>query len=487
MRRSIQQITVCTVAAICVSCSKPGQDRQIVDDAAAALGGAQRLLDMKTIVIEGEGTNGNLGQDMTPEATGQVFELFGYRRSVDVNSARVRIEQTRTPNFVYFQGNQPQHQVFGVDGEVGYGIAPDGAATRTADAVAKDRLTDFYHYPLTAVRAALVEGAALSHPRTASGQRIVDVVSARKVPFTLAIDDRTSLPTRVVSMTDNTNLGDVAVETTFADYRDVNGLKMPFRITTRTDKYVTTDVRVAKQFVDGVVGDLSAPSKVRTATPIVGPAAAVVTVEEVAPGVWFLAGQSHHSVVVEFADHLTLIEAPQNDVRALAVIAKARELRPGKPLTEVVNTHHHFDHSGGLRAAVSEGLTIYTRKANVAFYQSALTKPHTLGADRLTRNRKPLRIEAVDEERTLQDDAMTMTLYHIAGSAHADTLLMAYLPKQRILVEADVFSPQSAVQPYAANLIENIKQHGLAVDKILPIHGTITTYAELLKTQAAQK
>src|SRR5579872_3051964 len=399
MRRSIQQITVCTVAAICVSCSKPGQDRQIVDDAAAALGGAQRLLDMKTIVIEGEGTNGNLGQDMTPDATGQVFELFGYRRSVDVNSARVRIEQTRTPNFVYFQGNQPQHQVFGVDGEVGYGIAPDGAATRTADAVAKDRLTDFYHYPLTAVRAALVEGAALSHPRTASGQRIVDVVSARKVPFTLAIDDRTSLPTRVVSMTDNTNLGDVAVETTFADYRDVNGLKMPFRITTRTDKYVTTDVRVAKQFVDGVVGDLSAPSKVRTATPIVGPAAAVVTVEEVAPGVWFLAGQSHHSVVVEFADHLTLIEAPQNDVRALAVIAKARELRPGKPLTEVVNTHHHFDHSGGLRAAVSEGLTIYTRRPNVAFYQTVLTRPHTLVPDALTKHRAQPKLEAVDEER----------------------------------------------------------------------------------------
>ena len=77
-----------------------------------------------------------------------------------------------------------------------------------------------------------------------------------------------------------------------------------------------------------------------------------------AKGIWFLAGQSHHSVLVEFADHLTLIEAPQNDTRALAVIAKARTLRPGKPLTQVVNTHHHFDHSGGIRAAVSEGLTV---------------------------------------------------------------------------------------------------------------------------------
>jgi len=455
-----------------------------VNDAAAALGGAQRLIDLKTIVIEGEGTNGNLGQDMTPEATGQSFELFGYRRSVDVNAARVQIDQTRTPNFVYFQGPQPQHQVFGLDGEIGYTLAPDGSVARVSDAVARDRLVDFYHNPIIAVRAALLPEAKLFNPRTASGQRILDVMSDRKVSFTLAIDARTNLPTRVVTMADNANLGDVAVETTFSDYRDVNGLKMPFRLTTKTDKYMTADIRVRKQFFDGLVGDLTVPVKARTATAIVGPPPAVVTVDEVAPGVWFLAGQSHHSVVVEFADHLTLIEAPQNDTRALAVIAKARELRPGKPLTEVVNTHHHFDHSGGLRAAVSEGLTVYTRQGNVAFYQTALTRPHTIGPDRLTRNRKPLKIEAVDEERTLQDDTRTMTLYHVAGSPHADTLLMAYLPKEKILVEADVFSPQAAVQPYAANLIENIKDHGLAVDKILPIHGTITSYAELLKTQA---
>jgi len=469
------------------ACSKPGLDRQIVDESAAALGGGQRLIDLKTIVIEGEGTNGNLGQDMTPEATGQEFTLFGYRRSIDVNAGRVRIEQTRTPNFVYFQGPQPQQQVFGVDGEIGYTLAADGTATRVADAVAKDRLRDLYHHPLTAIRAALIPGAILSNPRTASGQRIVDVVSDRKIAFTLATDERTHLPTRVVSMADNPNLGDVAIETTFTDYRDVNGLKMPFRITTKTDKYLTADIRVKKQFFDGIVGDLTAPVKVRTATPIVGPPPAVVTAEEVAPGVWFLAGQSHHSVLVEFADHLTLIEAPQSDVRAMAVIKKARELRPEKPLTEVVNTHHHFDHSGGLRAAVSEGLTVYTRRNNLAFYQTALTRPHMIAPDVLTRNRKPLKIEAVDEERTLQDDERTMTLYHVDGSPHADTLLMAYLPKDKILVEADVFSPQSAVQPYAANLIENIKQHGLAVDRILPIHGTITTYAELLKTQTPAK
>src|SRR5258708_5905626 len=124
MTRTALALLVALALLMVSACSKPGQDQQIVNDAAAALGGSQLLLDMKTLVIEGEGTNGNLGQDMTPEATGQAFELFGYRRSIDVNAARVRIEQTRTPNFVYFQGPQPQHQGFGVDGGIGYTIPP---------------------------------------------------------------------------------------------------------------------------------------------------------------------------------------------------------------------------------------------------------------------------------------------------------------------------------------------------------------------------
>src|SRR5262249_53757982 len=161
--------------------------------------------------------------------------------------------------------------------------------------------------------------------------------------------------------------------TTFSDYQGVSGLKLPARLTTKTDKYTTADIRVTRQAIDADVGDLSAPPAVRSAPPIEGPPPATVTVEELAKGVWFLAGQSHHSVVAEFGDHLVLIEAPQNDMRALAVIAKARELRPGKPLTQVINTHHHFDHSGGLRAAVSEGLTVITHSANVAFYKDAMT------------------------------------------------------------------------------------------------------------------
>jgi glyoxylase-like metal-dependent hydrolase (beta-lactamase superfamily II) len=474
------------VAATFAGCTSPTPERQIIDDAAAALGGAGRLTAVKTLVIQGSGTNGNLGQDMTPDATGQTFTVSDYSRSVDLPGERARIEQTRTPTFVYFQGPQPQKQVLGVDGDVGYNVAASGTASRIANAPAKDRRAEIYHHPVAIVRAALDPLARLANPRTLGNERIVDVTTASGLPFTLAIDATTSLPTRVVSMTDNLNLGDVAIETSFSDYQDAGGVKMPTRFTTKTDKWTTATLQVSKQAVDADAGSLAAPDAARSASAVSGPPPANVTVEQVAKGVWFLAGQSHHSVLIEFADHLMLIEAPQNDTRALAVIAKARELVPGKPLTQVVNTHHHFDHSGGIRAAVSEGLAVVTHKANAGFYQDAVSRAHTIVPDALAKNAKPLQIQTVDDELILKDASMTVNLYHIAGSSHADTLLMAYLPRERVLIEADVYSPGGAIAPYAANLLENIKKRNLRVDRIVPIHGSIAPFAELVKTVQAQ-
>ena len=468
-----------------VACARPTPEQQIINDAAEALGGRGKILAVRALVIEGEGANGNLGQDLTPERTTQQFLLSGYKRAIDVAGGRWRTEQTRTPNFTYFQGQAPQRQVLGVEGTVGYNIAANGTATRAPDAIAKDRRADLYHHPLTIVRAALDPAAKLANPRTMDNQAIVEVTTPDGAKFTLAIDATTKLPTRVVSMTDNVNLGDVAIETTFADYQDVGGFKLPARLTTTTDRVMTQDIHLTKQTIDGLTDDLGVPPAAASAAPITAPPPATVTVEELAKGVWFLAGQSHHSVLVEFADHLMLIEAPQNDTRALAVIAKARELRPGKPLTSVVATHHHFDHSGGLRAAVSEGLTIVGHKAAADFYKSAAERAHTLVPDALAKNAKPVKVEAVDDELVLKDASMTVNLYHIDGSAHADTMLMAYLPKERLLVEADLYTPGAAVNAFAANLVENISKRKLRVDRIVPIHGTIAPYAELLKMTKA--
>jgi glyoxylase-like metal-dependent hydrolase (beta-lactamase superfamily II) len=147
---------------------------------------------------------------------------------------------------------------------------------------------------------------------------------------------------------------------------------LPAKITGKVDDFTTYEIQASKQSVDAALGNMSAPPAVVNAT---SPPPPNVTVESIGKGVWFLAGGSHHSVLVEFADHLMLIEAPQSEARTMAVIKKAKETVPKKPLTELVTTHHHFDHTAGMRAAIAEGLTVITQAGNKEWVDNMARRP----------------------------------------------------------------------------------------------------------------
>ena len=476
--RRLALLAVVTVLAA-TSCARPTPEQQVVNDAARALGGVERLQAVKTIVLEGEGTQFNLGQDVVPNASGQTFHVTPYKRAIDVAGERARTELVRVPKFTYWQGLAPQRQIQGLDKAIGYNVAPNGTASRVAQAAADERRAEFLRYPITAVRAALDPAAHVTNTRSENGESSVQVVTSGGQAFTLVIDATTKLPARVTTEGNHVNLGDVTIATAFADYQNVGGLQLPARLTTKMDDFTTAEVRAVKQVVDADAGDLAAPAQAASAQ---APAAQPpnVTVEEVSPGFWLLAGGSHHSALVEFSDHLMLIDAPQNDARTLAVIARARELRPGKPLTQVVNSHHHFDHSGGIRAAVSEGLTVITHQGNAAFIEEVVKRPHTRVPDALARNPKPLKLETVTDEKVMTDGTMTVNLYSIPGE-HSETMLMAYLPKERALVVIDLYEPGEPQNMFLARFVEDLEKRNLRVDRIVPLHGKITPYAQMLK------
>lgn len=479
MSRAILRVLPLLGLVVATACARVAPEQQIVADIADALGGEDRVEAARLVTLEGTGRQFNLGQDMRPGLASQIFAVSAFTRQIDLSGERMRTTLTRTPEFTYFQGPQAQTQIQGIDGQVAYGGSDAAKLVRTSNAAVADRRAERFHHPLTVVSALLSATPPPFTVRTAGAERLLDVTTeAGVITMAIGADAR---PLRIESGSSNANLGDVVLSTTFSDYVTANGWTLPTRLTTRVDAFTTGDYTVTTTVAES--GAITTPDTLTAAT-APAPPAVNVTVQDVAPGVWFLNGQSHHSAVVAFKDRLVLIEAPQSEARSLAVIARARELRPGTPLTHLVMTHHHFDHSSGLRAAVAEGLTVVTHEGNEAFVQEMAARPFTRMPDALEIAKKPVSVQPVPASFTLTDGTRTMVLHHLAGNPHTDTLLMAWLPKERILIQADAFSPgdgpSGSYHPYAANLLEHIERLKLNVDRIVPLHGSVVTLKDLV-------
>lgn len=113
-------------------------------------------------------------------------------------------------------------------------------------------------------------------------------------------------------------------------------------------------------------------------------------------------------------------------------------------------------------------------------FQEFATRPHTIVPDALSKNQKPAMVEGVAEDRTITDGSMTVTLYPVTG-AHSETMLVAYLPKERLLIEVDVYTPGGAVHMFAATLLDQLKKRNLRIDRMVSLHGKVVPYAQFVK------
>ncbi len=436
--------------------------KKLLDSASQAMGAAN----LKSIRYAGSGASYNVGQNVSPTAPWPKFNVKSFSRVVNYETVSLRDEGARTPA----AGGQEQRFAQAVSGQHAWN-GPDNPAPLAVE----ERLVQIWVTPHGVLKA-----AAAAAP-TAKG-RTLSFSAHGKYKINATLNDQ-NLVQKVETWIANPVLGDMLVETAYSNYKDFNGVKFPTRIVQFQGGFPALELDVT-EVAPNAAADISVPEKVRAATapPV------IVKAEKLGDGVWYLTGGSHHSVAVEFQDHVVVIEGPQSEERSQAVIAEVKKAAPNKPIRYLVNTHHHFDHSGGIRTYAAEGATILTHQINKTYYERLFAAKRTLSPDSFSRSGRKAKVEAVGDKRVLTDGSRTLELHLIKGNPHNDGILMAYLPKEKLLVEVDVFSPPApnappppTPNPASLNLYENIERLGLAVDQIAPLHGRLVPLADLRK------
>jgi glyoxylase-like metal-dependent hydrolase (beta-lactamase superfamily II) len=437
-------------------------------DAKSVIARAQAALgNPASVQFTGAGMNGFFGQALT---AGETWP----QRPVDTVSAAIDYDRKAANLDLTF--HEPvfggQHQVTFVNGDRAWNIGPNGPGPQLA--AAEERQLQIWMSPHGFLRAAAAANPTVS-ARTENGAK-VDVVSftaLNKFKLTGTIDAQGNV-TGVETLFPNPVMGDMVYAYTYEGYKDFGGVKFPTHIVQSEGGYPVNDIKVATVRVNANAVDLSVPAAVQSA------AMPVVKVESkpLGDGVWFVGGGSHHSVVVAFKDFIAVIEAPNNEDRSKAVIAEAKRLAPGKPIKYVVSTHHHFDHSGGLRTYVAEGATVVTHASTEAFFKKTFMAPATIAPDAQAAAHKAPMIEPVRDKFVISDGAKSIEVYNTVGDTHATALMIAYIPSVKALVEADSFSPgppgaapPSSPDPDALVLYDSIQRLKLDVGTVVGVHG----------------
>jgi glyoxylase-like metal-dependent hydrolase (beta-lactamase superfamily II) len=476
------------VATAAIAASVPtgqAQDTRAVLEAAGRTLGA---IDLTTISYAGSGTNNAFGQAYAPGGPWPEFKVTSYVATIDYRVPAMRVEINRTNPDGQIRGGgglplvAPQTQVQVVNGAFAWNVA--GTNATAAPAAVDDRVRAIWLSPHGVIKAALVAGtrASITTERGGDGKAArVITFPVRGVEVKATLTDG-NLIERVQTIGDDPWLGDVVTETSYSGYRDFGGVQFPTRIAQTQAGFPTltltiTDVR------PNVEVALDVPPAVRQAPP---PAVPAVVTSKLAEGVYHFSGAFQHSVAVEFRDHVVLIDPGSDDTRAHDVFEATKRQIPNKPIRYVINTHHHFDHLGGLRYVVAEGPTIITQAGTRSFYEQMLARPHTVKPDRLAQSPRKAVIETVADTRVLTDGSRQLVIHRIQGFSHCDTMLMAYLPAERILIETDAYNPPPAdappapaVSPLFVTLHDNIQRLKLDVDRIAPLHGRLVTMNDL--------
>jgi hypothetical protein len=396
---------------------------------------------------------------------------------------------------------------------VGKNVVPEPAA-------AEQRQLDILLTPWGFLKAAMASDKVTAHERYEEGRKtiVVSAILMGKYRVNATINPAFNHIERIQTWVPDPVLGDMRYDHYYRKYKEFGGVQFP---TGFHHHYGPDDELRTPRWFNGynafgidmtsvqpnVCGDvLDVPDAVRTAT--IPPVR--VETKKLADGVWFLGGASHNSVAVEFKDFVTVVEAPLNEERSIAVMEEVKKLVPNKRIKYVVATHNHLVNLGGIRTYAEAGATIVAHEFIRDFLWHVVLNwdPWTLKPDRLSLT-PPEEIldtgfifESVNEKITLSDGTRNMDVYHVYGATtrncrditppegcsmeleESPYMLMTWLPKEKILVEAGLYNPDvpEAIPGNGERaMYNNVKRYGLDVATIAPVHGQPVPWSDFVK------
>lgn len=437
----------------------PQDAKTVIASATTALGAGS----LKTIEYSGSGFDYAIGQAPNPSSPWPKFNDKTYSRIVDLEAPASRMRRIRTQfeNPPRGGGQQPIVGEQAQDQSVAAGSPQAGAL--------RDEL--MMALPYSFLRSAAAASDAAVKSQTVAGKKytVLSFTGSNKalVRGYLTSDN---LVEKVETKIDNNVLGDMPFETAFSDYKDFGGVKFPTHIVQKQGGYPVLDLTITDVKPNVAVSIPNAPAPAAAATQM-------ASSEKIGDGVYLILG-GYAALAVDFKDYIVIVEGGQSDQRSAAVIAEAKKLIPNKPIRYVLNTHHHFDHSGGLRAYVAEGAIVVTHQINKPYYEKIWANPHTLAPDTLSRNPKKPKFETVDDKKVMTDGNHVIEIYHQQNFGHNDGMLLVYLPKEKVLLEADGFNPPAqtltrtppSINPQTVNMEANVERLKLDVERIIPVH-----------------
>ena len=483
-------LTVTSAAASAETLAERSQARarKVIDVAVEAIGGAEALRGINTVKLQLQGQTWPRLQMTTPNPP---FEAGTFSESLvlDLKDNQLRLEQRTTG-----AGFEGHNTVLIKSGE---GTAYDHRArTATPIPAAQTSQQQFIQYyrrlPNLILRQALDRATTLrflgEDQFEGRKHNVVTFSMPDAQQIALYVDARSGLVSKYELIFTDPLRGEEASEIMFSNYTSVGKLKVPQDWTWRIAGDIAARYKVNAEFnpADADKSFEFAEAGFSKVLPI--PLNLKQSVEKLADGVYVIhnvAGQNYNTMAVEFKDYVVAVEAPNSTQGAEDVIKRIKETIPGKPIRYIAVTHHHGDHIGGLRSFIAEGATVVTTRGNRSVVETMAAAQQN---DRLGKNpRKPAFLFVEGDKRVLTDGEQTVELIDVGPNPHAREMVIAYLPKQRIVFQGDLFflpnndAPVGPPQPSTISFAQKLKEKGLAVDKIASVHGRTATMAEFTK------